>query len=244
MDPNNYRNHRGSMQGYPLGYPQYVPSDRRSSFPASQTPQLGWQLQPYSSQTGGQDVTNQYEYSPGTNWSNNVELAQANIPESVPASDFDPSDLQRWSSSANEDPWTGARPNHGFRPHTSPHLCVPNLNVPKAHTVAAHPRFEGFKKPPFKPRPSFTSSVDSGFVSGPTLSENLPEAPELNSQNISQLQSGYHSAFNEANGPPGSVRSDPHPEGFHVGTKRRRSKAQVPPCSECGKELKNHSDAQ
>ena len=244
MGPDNPYGHRRSFPGYPPVYNQYGQSDRRWSSTSSQAASQTWQPQPYDSRIAGPRPSNQAGYATGNEWGGNIDLPTGPLPTSVTAGDLDLRELEGLSSSAHETPWSGAVPPFSSRPQSSPQYWRPTLNAPKAHTVAAQPAFEDYRRPPYKPAPSLTSiGEDSGFVSAPTLSAGYPDASEPNAQDLYPFQAGYPSATNNSAPPPHSVRSDPHPHGIHQPAKRRRSKGRVPDCRICGRSLRNHSDA-
>ena len=239
----NYPNNNSPVQGYPIVPSQYGQYDRRGSSTASQYQLQELQPQSYEHRMSGHEFSNHYGYGPSDDWKSNFELQHPPLPESVTAAHIDIRELQGLSTSANESPWIGAAPNQASRLQTHPEFGFPNTNAPKAFTVAAQPVNGAARRPSVKPRPSFTSLADSGYVSGPPLSEDLPGSANSTFQRTFHFQVDSQNLIPEATPPPESVRSDPHPQDAGEATKRRRSKGKVPPCETCGRVLKNQSDA-
>lgn len=238
MDLNRSRSHQGSPQGYGYGFQtQTFPNEGRSR-PVSRSYQRANIAPQYSGNSHGPN----HDYAqPEENWGSTLDLSHQDHSTSVLANNFDIGDIQNFTSSVNEEPWSIARPANGPRLQTNPQQWTYNSSAPKAHTVAGAPASapDGFVRPFYSNRPSWTSSVDSGFESTnqactQSLLEDSIVIPQHNHQaQVADFRSGIASAA-----PPSVTQSDSPVQ------KRRRFKTQGSQCDHCRKFLKNPSDAQ
>ena len=211
---------------------------RRSSSSASQPHAQSFHAHNFQPRLQDFPPPNQYGFDQSNGWTEaSDELVDLSM---INASNFNPTDIHEYTSSAREPPWDPTRGSKGREIDNSVPFTPPAAShIPKANTVAGPLRSpDVFKRPSLGPRQSFASIPDSGYGSQPALVDGIPSFTQAKLKENDCTAAGTHLPIVTPPLPPSSVKTDPSPS-----VKRRRSKSFAELTCHCGKELKNRSDA-
>lgn len=228
---------------------EYSTPDSGNNGRASSLGQIEYQDYPsqslYYPQSEPRGTPNEFQHEQSKAWQDGFSPSRHPAhPQRPPANNFDPGDLQPYIQSVHKESWTGAAVGATFDTRfdaRQPLGLQPWHNFTyqgqKAHTITDCGFSPVQQRQPLTPtRTSVPSFLDSGFVSSNTSSQDVSKYPNSNYE----YTAGDPSLFNTPlQATATSVKSEPGEE-----TKRgRKAKAPVSPCSNCGKQLKNPSDA-